>query len=188
MLPNLKGIHSNLGVAWYCKKDFAKTIENYSVELKRNPEKYSLFFNRALCYAELGQNEKALEDVSRTLELKPDFTLTLCFKDDILIRLDRAEQTKKAEEESEKASPKLTDKFTIQIGAFQNKEFALELEEERARNGYDSRILILKGRNEETWHLVRIGLFSNSAEAGALILSLKEKMNLNTITRPAGAF
>ena len=179
------------------QKEYEKAIENYSLELNRNSEKYSLFFNRALCYAELKQNEKALEDVSRTLELKPDFTLALCFKGDILIRLEEAEQAKKdnksepnqkPKKEPEKTSTKLTDKSALQVGAFLNKEFALELEKKLARNGYDSRILITKGARRETWHLVRVGLFSNSAESKPLILSLKEKMSLNAITRPAGAF
>ena len=198
ILPTLKGIHSNLGVAWYCKKEYEKAIENYSMELNRNPKEYYLFFNRALCYAELEKNQKALEDVSKTLELKPDFNLALNFKDDILIQLEQAEQAKKndhksepnqeSKKESEKASAKSSAKLALQVGAFQNKEFARKLEKKLALNGYNSRVLILKGAKGMTWHLVRVGLFSNSVDTKPLILSLKEKMSLNAITRPVGAF
>lgn len=152
ILPTLKGIHSNLGVAWYCKKEYEKAIENYSVELNQNSKEYYLFFNRALCYAELEQNEKALEDVSKTLELKPDFNLALSFKDDILMRLKRAEVNEKllsepnqeSKKEPEKASAKSSGKLALQVGAFQNKEFARKLEKKLALNGYDSRVLILE--------------------------------------------
>ena len=196
ILPNLKGIHSNLGVAWYCKKEYEKAIENYSVELNRNAKEYYLFFNRALCYAELEKNEKALEDVSKTLELKPDFNLALSFKEVILMRLKRTGENEKhlseLDQESkkapEKASAKSSAKLALQVGAFQNKEFARKLEKKLALNGYDSRVLILKGAKGMTWHLVRVGSFSNSVETKPLLLSLKEKMSLNAITRPVGAF
>ena len=225
--PHLSGIHSNLGVAWYCKKEYEKAIENYSTELNRTPKESFLFFNRALCYTELDQNEKGLEDLSRALELKPDFHLARCFKGDLLMKLkrsgeaqksyeealvithakekikqlnlarsqaektikERPESNRKPRKESEITVAKLKGSFTVQVGAFQNKEYAQKTKEKLIQNGYDSRILILKGAKGKTWYLVRVGLFSKPGETKELILSLQEKMRINNaIPRPAGAF
>ncbi len=87
------------------------------------------------------------------------------------------------------AEGKLKGKFSVQVGAFQNKNNAQKTKEKLVRNGYDSRILILEGSKGKTWYLVRVGLFSKSKEAKELILSLKEKMKIkNAIPRPAGKF
>jgi tetratricopeptide (TPR) repeat protein len=232
LAPGLQGTASNLGVAWYCKKEYEKAIKNYTAEINRTPEESFLFFNRALCYADLDQNQKALEDLSRTLELKPDFHLAHCLKGDLLMKMKRSgeaqtayekattithvqeklkqlkeinktEETKKqtkknyksnsqSKQKKEKrvqiATPKLKDKFAIQVGAFQNKAYALKTEEKLAQNGYDSRILTLNNSKGKTWYLVRVGLFSTHNAATPLILSMKEKMSLNVITRPAGRF
>ncbi|MBN2808887.1 MAG: tetratricopeptide repeat protein [Deltaproteobacteria bacterium] len=234
--PSLKGIHSNLGVAWFCKKEYEKAIENYTQELIQTPEESFLFFNRALCYSELQQNENALQDVSRALELKPDFHLALCFKGDILMKMKRSGEAKTAFEkailsnhaqenakqledikqtrikidknENKKIAPEsrmktlptpetaipatpetqLKGKFEVQVGAYQNQAYADEADKELTINGYDSKIITLKGAGDKTWYLVRVGLFQNREESKPLILSLKEKMNLNAITRPAGEF
>ena len=102
----------------------------------------------------------------------------------------KANRKPRKEPESPKiAEEKLKGKFSVQVGAFQNKDNAQKTKEKLVRNGYDSRILILEGSKGKTWYLVRVGLFSKSKETKELILSLKEKMKIkNAIPRPAGKF
>ena len=231
ILPQLSGVHSNLGVAWYCKKKYGKAIENYSIEINLAPEDYFLYFNRALCYAELGENQKGLKDLVQSLELKPDFYLAICFKGDLLIKEGEEVQAKKAYEKAfiiepeqiyakeklerlnhkEKkfagakkpdlfpkhkfklASQKKTalgkGKFSVQVGAFQNENYALKMKDKLIRNGYDARILILSGAKGKTWYLVRVGLFSKADDARQTVLSLKEKVEIkDAIVRPVDTF
>jgi len=86
LFPELKGLHSNLGVAWFYKKEYEKAIQNYDIEIEINPENHVAYFNRALCFAELYRNKEALDDLSQTLKLKPDFYLAICYKADLLAR------------------------------------------------------------------------------------------------------
>ena len=57
------------------------------------------------------------------------------------------------------------------------------------RNGSNARILTLSGSKGKTWHLVRVGLFSEAGDARQTILSLKEKMDIkDSIVRPVDTF
>ncbi|MCK5695738.1 MAG: tetratricopeptide repeat protein [Desulfobacula sp.] len=82
LFPELKGLYSNLGVAWYYKKEYEKPIENDEIGMA--PENHVAYFNRALCLAELDKNKEALDDLSKTLSLKPDFYWAICYKADLL--------------------------------------------------------------------------------------------------------
>ena len=84
LFPELKGLYSNFGVAWYHKKEYAKAIKNYNLELEMAPENHLAYFNRALCLAALDKNNQALEDLEKTLNLKPNFYWALCYKADLL--------------------------------------------------------------------------------------------------------
>ena len=84
LFPELQGLYSNLGVAWYHKKEYAKAIKNYDLELEMAPGNHVAYFNRALCLAELDKSDQALEDLEKTLNLKPDFYWAICYKADLL--------------------------------------------------------------------------------------------------------
>ena len=86
LFPELRGLYSNIGVAWYYKKEYEKAIKNYDIEIEMAPENYVAHFNRALCLAELQKDKEALDALSRTLDLKPDFYWALCYKGDLFAR------------------------------------------------------------------------------------------------------
>jgi len=86
LFPELKGLYSNLGVAWYYKKEYEKAVKNYDIEIEMAPDNYIAHFNRALCLTELRRDKDALDSLSRTLSLKPDFYWALCYKGDLLAR------------------------------------------------------------------------------------------------------
>jgi cell division protein FtsN len=50
------------------------------------PDNPVAFLNRALCLAEVNRKSDALADLSRTLELQPDFYWALCYKADLLVQ------------------------------------------------------------------------------------------------------
>jgi tetratricopeptide (TPR) repeat protein len=84
--PELKGLHGNIGVAWYHKKEYDEAIINYNIELETSPDNHVIYFNRAMCHAESGRDEQALKDLSKTLELKPDFYWAICYKADLFAK------------------------------------------------------------------------------------------------------
>lgn len=86
LFPELKGLYSNLGVAWYYKKEYEKAIQNYDIEIEMAPDNYIAHFNRALCLAELHLDKDALDALTRTLDLKPDFYWAFCYRGDLYAR------------------------------------------------------------------------------------------------------
>lgn len=114
LFPELKGLYSNLGVAWYYKKEYEKAIENYEIEIGMAPENPVVYFNRALCLAELDKNKEALDDLSKTLSLKPDFYWAICYKADLLARQGediRAVETYEEAIEQDPTNPYATEKL-----------------------------------------------------------------------------
>lgn len=57
----------------YKKQNYALAIEDYTQALKLDPNNQSAYFNRALCYDGLGDNNSALADLNKLLELNPNF-------------------------------------------------------------------------------------------------------------------
>jgi len=108
LFPELQGLYSNLGVAWYYKKDYEKAIKNYDLELEMAPENHVAYFNRALCLAELDKNDKALEDLEKTLNLKPDFYWAICYKADLLVEKGNIIKAKEVYKKAIKYSSKNT--------------------------------------------------------------------------------
>ncbi|MFA5905950.1 MAG: tetratricopeptide repeat protein [Desulfobacula sp.] len=86
LFPELKGLYSNLGVAWYYKKEYEKALQNYDIEIGMAPESYIAHFNRALCLSELQRDKEALDELDKTLNLKPGFYWALCYKGDLFAR------------------------------------------------------------------------------------------------------
>ena len=99
------------------------------------PENHIAYFNRALCLAELGRDKEALEDLSRTLDVKPDFYWAICYKADLLAK------------EGENSL------------AAETYEEAIQLEPRRTYAGEKLAKLKLKIKNKKT-----VGLKNNSNE------------------------
>lgn len=54
-------------------KDFKEAIKHFTEAIKYDPTDHVFFSNRSACYASLEQYEKALEDGSKCVQLKPDW-------------------------------------------------------------------------------------------------------------------
>ena len=104
--PGLRGLYSNVGVVWYYRKDCAKAIEYYSREIEQHPDNHIAFFNRGLCHFELEAYDRALDDMVKTLDLKPDLYWAICYKGDIFEKTHNMEQAKTAYEVALALDPK----------------------------------------------------------------------------------
>ena len=184
LFPELKGLHNNLGAAWFYKKDYKKAIENYDIEIKTTPENHVAYFNRALCLAELDKNKEAIYDLSQTLELEPDFYLAVLLKKDLLAKLKKNIKAMK-KPHSKTASNKT---YAIQAGAYLNPENANKAKKELLQSGFDSRILVLQDKKERTWYLVRSGNYPNKTDARKYKLSIEEELGIKIVVRPFGSW
>jgi tetratricopeptide (TPR) repeat protein len=78
--------------------------------------------------------------------------------------------------------------YAIQAGAFLNQDNANKMETRLKNNGFDSRILILQDSKDRTWYLVRSGNYTNENEAKKAIVSLKDKLAIQSIVRSKGVW
>ncbi len=71
--------------------------------------------------------------------------------------------------------------FTIQVGAFLERENAVKRKSILTRKGYDARLVVLKDAKGRVWHLVRIGSYDSekAAKAAARTFSKKEKIKVS---------
>jgi tetratricopeptide (TPR) repeat protein len=199
-------------VAWYYKKEYKKAIENYDLEIQMASENPVAYFNRALCLSELGRNKEALEDLTKTLELKPDFYWAICYKADLLVlegedimAIETYEEAIKQDPNNMYATEKLAqlrqkikkkdkpentkmqnNSYALQTGAFLNRTNADKMNTRLINSGFDSRILSLKDSRDRTWYLVRSGNYTNRNDAQKARLSLKEKLGIDPLIRPVG--
>lgn len=60
------------GNAAFAEKDFATAIKHFTEAISHSTH-HVFYSNRSACYASLGEYEKALEDGSECVKLKPDW-------------------------------------------------------------------------------------------------------------------
>jgi len=212
MTPDLEGLHSNLGVAWYYKGEYAKAIANYDMEIALSPDSHYVYFNRAICRAELKQYDKSFDDIAKTLALVPDYYPAYCLKGDLYLELENMESARAAYEKAvqigpekayarnqlEKLGPapvarapeeKAGDPvYEIQTGAFRVRENAQKQVKALREMGYDARVLALTRPANKTWHLVRIGTFSELKTAEHSMADFVEKTGMKAYVRPWNRF
>ncbi len=61
-------IFFNAGIAYFSKKEYEKAVECYTNAIK-NSNYYAYYLNRGVCYEELGQDNKALNDYTKGISL-----------------------------------------------------------------------------------------------------------------------
>lgn len=62
-----------LGGKYASEGNYKKAIENFKLEVEKNPGNYYAWFNLALSESFFGQNENSIKDFSKAIELKPDY-------------------------------------------------------------------------------------------------------------------
>jgi tetratricopeptide (TPR) repeat protein len=76
--------------------------------------------------------------------------------------------------------------FTIQTGAFLERENAEKNKARLIRKGYDARLVVLKDAKGRVWHLVRIGSYDSAKAAKAAARTFSEKAKIKVSIRPGG--
>ncbi|MCF6247612.1 MAG: tetratricopeptide repeat protein [Desulfobacula sp.] len=98
LAPELNGVYSDLGTAWYYSRNYEKALDNYNIEIENGHENHLVYFNRALCLERLGKFDQALEDISTSLKIKPDFYWALCYQGNLLVQKNEYPLAKKSYE------------------------------------------------------------------------------------------
>ncbi|MCK5695739.1 MAG: SPOR domain-containing protein [Desulfobacula sp.] len=78
--------------------------------------------------------------------------------------------------------------IALQAGAFLNQANANKMNAKLIKNGFDSRVLILKDSRDRTWYLVRSGSYTNRDGAQKACLSLKQNLGIKPLIRPVGTW
>lgn len=71
--------------------------------------------------------------------------------------------------------------YAVQIGAFRNKAYAVELVAKLAQKGYEPYIFEITGANQKLWYAVRFGHFETRDQAVQALYEFKEKENMDGI-------
>ena len=75
-------MHWNI-TTWLCVRYILITYINstyHTFSLAGDPSNYLTYFKRATVYLALGQSKKALPDLSKVVELKPDFHQVIIYE------------------------------------------------------------------------------------------------------------
>jgi tetratricopeptide (TPR) repeat protein len=82
--------------------NYEAAVQWFSFFLFLSPtEDYRVYFNRAYCYLELNQPERALKDVERIIELEPDWSRAYYKRAEILSEMGRYEEAENEYKKSE---------------------------------------------------------------------------------------
>lgn len=66
------GGHTNRGVKYAQKKEYAKAVEEFTKAIERQPQDPKNYRNRGLTYRLLGEKKKSEADYAKAIELNPD--------------------------------------------------------------------------------------------------------------------
>jgi stress-induced-phosphoprotein 1 len=62
-----------LGTKAFTSKDYAKAAEHFSSAIEENPSDHTLYSNRSMCYYNMSNSTKALEDAEKCIQVKGDW-------------------------------------------------------------------------------------------------------------------
>jgi lipoprotein NlpI len=99
-------LHFKRGVARVQARQFALAAADFDDALKLRPGYQAAYSNRAICYFNLGQNQKALDDFASALKLRPGDFYALTVRGTLY---DRMRQPQKAQADfasAERLAPK----------------------------------------------------------------------------------
>lgn len=61
------------GNAAFNKKDFKEAVKYFSEAIELDPSNHVLYSNRSGAYVSMGEHQKALDDATKCVDLKPDW-------------------------------------------------------------------------------------------------------------------
>ncbi len=163
--------------------------------LKLNPDFYWALCYQADLLAQEGKDLQAVEAYEAAVALDPKNTYATGKLARLREKLKDADQKDpKAQQENKKQPPRKKQKpapspakgYALQAGAFLNQANAEGLKDRLIQNNFDAKVLVLKDSRDRTWYVVRSGNYSLHKDAEQAAVSLKEKLAIKSLVRPAG--
>ena len=164
-----------------------EALDDLSTTLKLKPDFYWAICYKADLLALEGENIKAIENYEKAIKQDPKNT----YATEKLVQLRQKVKKKedlvvlKSKYKAKKTSHKI---YTLQTGAYLHRVYAKEMEARLINNKLDARILILTDKKKRTWYLVRSGHFENRKQAKEAGSSLRDKLGIDSVIRPAGTW
>jgi len=161
-------------------KDLDKTLE-----LK--PDFYWAICFKADLLAADNDHAGAMEMYEKALKVNPDNP----YPTEKMAELDKNRQQKKdktpvVNQPSVKQKDSSKHVYALQAGVFKNQSNANKRNKLLLKNDFDSRILILKGKNDIDYYSVRIGSYTLKKDAIQAKADLMKKMKIESIIRKKG--
>ena len=63
------------GLAYYCKGDYDRAIEDYNQAIKLNPKDAKTYNNRGRAHYYKGDYDRAIEDYNQAIKLNPEYVI-----------------------------------------------------------------------------------------------------------------
>ena len=84
--PNSVNPYNTLGIVYRKTGDFKKSVQYYELAMQINPHDEKIYYNMAHSLLSQGLDKAALDTIEKALEIKPDFTEAMEFKQHIVSR------------------------------------------------------------------------------------------------------
>ncbi len=172
--------------------------------LKLKPDYYWAICYKADLLAEKQDNIKAAKTYEQAIKINPSNSYA---KEKLAelqkkIKLKKKDDENKAVSQAEKREKIQTDKnahtliikqangtgYTIQTGAYLNRENARVMHKKLVKMGFDSKTLVLNDSKGRKWYLARSGSYPDKKRAKKDFNLLKDKLGITPVIRPIGAW
>ncbi|MBU1195130.1 MAG: tetratricopeptide repeat protein [Proteobacteria bacterium] len=168
----------------------AEAIEDLSKTLELRPDFYWAICYKADILASQGKNTEAAKTYKKAIQVAPENIYAI----DKLAQLEKKIQDTaialpRNEPADLPAAPVKTENqqdfnYTLQLGAFLNRDNAQKLKIKLIASGFDCRVLPQTDAKGKTWYIVRSGGYPDKNAARKSAELLKQKLNINSIIRP----
>ena len=111
----------NLGVAWYEKGDYGKSIEYSKEAIRLNPNSAVAFNNLGVAYAKQGQSDKAMECYKRATSINPNYATAFSNTGVAFYRLGYFEKAVEYFEKAIEADPKYDRAYGYKVAVLMKK-------------------------------------------------------------------
>lgn len=161
-----------------------EALDDLSKTLDLKPDFYWAICYKADLLALTGKDNEAIETYENAIEQDPNGTYAAEKLAELRQKGKKKQNPAIIESKSENRISRPG--YALQAGAFQNQANAETMKKNLIKNGFDSRVLILKDSRDRTWYVVRSGRYTDQDEARKAVVSLNKKLGIKSIVRPFG--
>jgi tetratricopeptide (TPR) repeat protein len=172
-----------------------KALSDLEKSLALSPDFYWAVSYQADLLATVGKTKQAVAGYERAVELDPDspyakIQLEKLSRNILLagvVKDPSGSDLKTTATPPSKPEKPATGNYSVQTGAFLSRENAQIQRKKLTENGFNASVLVLQGKKNKTWYMVRYGGFESKTQADQVVEKLKKTMGLDAIVRPNGS-